>query len=249
MTPIRFVDPDGREPVDWIKSNKTGKFEWRNEVTSVENTPKNYTYIGKNDNSIVANLFGSSISRTSDWDVGLISTNDFDNPYSAKGASFNNMKTNTTMTVGLSPDVSTTYNNDGTVNNKEFNGINVSVSISGEVIAPYPNVDIKLSGYNMTFGGDAMRVHKPSPNGDFIQGGDVPTLTFDSFMSSNKIQSSFRSSSTINVNFKGQYSNNGIPMSGFGASGLFAIPNSTNLSLDLKMKNTANPVKIDPTNN
>lgn len=247
--PIRLVDPDGRAPVDWIKNNLTGAFEWRNEVTSVANTPKNYTYVGKTDNSIVSNLFGSNTSRTSDWDVGLIAVEDFDNPYSAKGAAFFNMSANTTMSVGLQADVTTTYNSDGSIANKEFNGVNVDVAVSGEVNAPYAGVDIKLSGRSMTLGGNAMSVHTPSPNGEFVQGGDVPTLTYDGFLSSKSIQSQFRSPTSIDVNFKGQYSNNGFPMSFPGAAGLLGLPNSTNLNTTLQLNNTANPYIIDKTNN
>ena len=243
--PIRMVDPTGLAPEDWIKNNKTGQFEWRNEVTSVSNTPKNYTYVGKTDNSIVENLFGQSSYKTSDWDAGLISVSDFNNPYSAKGAAFNNMSAQTTMSVGLLADVTTSLNGDGSVNSKEFNGINVYVSVSGKVIAPYPGVDIKLNSKSMTFGGNAMNIHTPGSNGEFIQGGDVPTLTYDSLLKSNTIQTNFRSSSTLGVNFKGQYSNNGFSMSFLGAAGLIGVPNSTNLNVNLNFNNTANPVVLD----
>jgi hypothetical protein len=246
--PIRYVDPDGRAPVDWIKSNLTGKFEWRNEVTSASNTPHNYTYVGKTDESIVTNLFGQSNFKTSDWDVGLIGVNDFNNPYSAKGAAFNNMSANTTMSVSLRADVSTTSNGDGTVS-KEFNGIDVGVSVSGKVSAPYPGVNIKLGGREITLGGESMNVHTPSPFGEFIQGGDVPTLTYDGFLSAQSIQSQFRNPTNTDVNFKGQYSNNGMPMSYPGASGLLGIPNPTKLNATLPLNNTANPYEIDRTNN
>ena len=240
--PINLIDPDGRAamPPDWIKNNLTGSFEWRNEVTSIENTPDNYTYVGSTNQSIVTNLFGSSSSKTSDFDIGLIAVNSFNNAYSAKGAAFNNMSTNTTMSVGIKADVSTTFNNDGSIASKEFNGINVGVAISGEANAPYPGVDIKLSGKTMTLGGDTMSAHTPSNNGEFIQGGNVPTLTYDSFLNAKSIQNQFRNPTSIEINFKGQYSNNGFPMSYPGAAGLFGLPNSTNLSSILNLNNTAN---------
>jgi RHS repeat-associated protein len=45
--PLRFVDPDGRAPYDWIKNKETNQIEWRGEVTSSETTPDGYDYIGK----------------------------------------------------------------------------------------------------------------------------------------------------------------------------------------------------------
>ncbi len=57
--PIRITDPDGREGednLDWIKNIKTGQYEWNDNVTSAENTPVGYKYIGKNDNDILTDL-------------------------------------------------------------------------------------------------------------------------------------------------------------------------------------------------
>lgn len=246
--PIRYTDPDGRAPFDWIKNNLTGKITWDNNVTSASNTPENHTYIGKSDQSLVTNLFGKSNFRVSDWDVGLISLNDFNNPYSAKGASFNNMSAKTTMSVSLNADVSTTYNSDGSIQSKEFNGVDVNVSVSGRVVAPYANTNIKLFG-ETNMDGTNMTTPQSSANGEIIQGGDVPTLTFRSSISSQTIQSQFRSPTQLNVNFSGQYSNNGFPMSYPGAFGLLGLPNPTNLSTSLPLNNTANPNEINRTNN
>ena len=247
--PVRMVDPTGMAPEDWIKSNKTGKFEWRNEVTSVYNTPKNYTYVGKTDNSIVTNLFGKATETDVARDMGAINVNDFNNKYSAKGAAVQTMTTKTTMSVGLSANVSSSYNSDGSLNSKEFNGIDVTTSISGEVVAPYPGVDITLGGNSMSIGGNAMGVHTPSANGEFAQGGDVSTLTYDYSLSSGTIQNNFGKSSTIGVSFQGQYYNNGRAMSYPTILGAIGFPNPTNLNVNLNFNNTANPVVIDKTNN
>lgn len=154
------------------------------------------------------------------------------------------MSAQTTMSVNLSANVTTAYNSDGSIQSKEFNGIDVNASISGKVVAPYPNTNIKLFG-ETSLGGANMTTPQPSPNGEFIQGGDVPTLTFRSSISSQAIQSQFGNPTQINVNFKGQYSNNGFPMSYPGASGLLGIPNPTKLNTTLPLNNTANPYEID----
>ncbi len=50
--PVRFVDPDGNEPDDFIRNNKTKQVEWRPEVKSASTTPEDYTYIGKTYNGL-----------------------------------------------------------------------------------------------------------------------------------------------------------------------------------------------------
>lgn len=241
--PILYIDPDGR---DWIKSNKTGQIEWRNEVVSAKNTPKGYGYVGSDNNSIVTNLFGTNSAKENSRDVGLISTEDFDNPHSATGAAFMNMSTNTTVSVSLSADVSTVYNKDGSVQSKEFKGININTSVSGDIVAPYPGVDISLVNHNMTLQGNEMKVHQTSPNGEIRQGGGVPTLTFDSYWNSSSIQSNFGKSFNLNFSFKGQYLNGNTPMSYPGAAGLLGIPNTTSVGTSINFNNTAPPTLIDP---
>lgn len=244
--PLRFVDPDGRAPFDWIKNNKTGAFVWDNNVTSASNTPKGYSYVGKSDNSIVTNLFGTNSSSNNSRDIGLISTEDFDNPHSASGAAFMNMSTNTTLSVSLSADVSTVYNKDGSVQSKDFKGININTSVSGDIVAPYPGVDISLVSHNMTLQGNEMKAHQTSPYGEIRQGGDVPTLTHDSYWNSSSIQSNFGKSFNLDFSFKGQYLNGNTPMSGPGATGLLGIPNTTSVGTSINFNNTAPAVKIDP---
>jgi RHS repeat-associated protein len=236
--PMLFVDPDGMlaEPTDWIKNVTSGKYEWRNEVTSPSTTPEGYSYVGKEDGSIVTDLFSTSNAKTSDWDAGLISTEDFDNPYSAQGAAFMNMKADTTLSINISADVSTTYNSDGSIQSKDFKGVNIDASVSGEIVAPYPGVDISLAG-STTLQNNEMKTSSTSPNGNIIQGGDVPTLTYSSYWNSSSIQSNFGKSFNLNFNFKGQYSNGNFPMSFVGAAGLLGVPNPTNLSTSIKFNN------------
>lgn len=234
--PIYYIDPDGMQADDWIKNKKTGSFEWRKEVTSSSNTPEGYSYVGKDNNSIVTNLFGTNNVKDNSRDIGVISAEDFDNPYSAKGYSLNNATTNTTLSVSVSADVSTTYNKDGSVESKEFKGVNVGASVSGDVVAPYPGVDMKLRGDSMTMQGKEMKVHQTAPNGEIRQGGDVPTLTYDGYINSSSIQSNFGKSTNINFSFEGQYMNGNSPLGIMSPLGLF-ISNSTSVDTSLKLTN------------
>lgn len=43
--PLRFVDPTGETPYDWIK-NKNGVYQWDSKVSSKADTPAGYTYVG-----------------------------------------------------------------------------------------------------------------------------------------------------------------------------------------------------------
>lgn len=235
--PMRMVDPDGRAPVDWIKNLKTGGFEWRNEVTSASNTPKGYSYVGKENSSIVDNLFSTSSARNSDWDAGLIAAEDFDNPYSAKGAGFYNMTAKTELSVSISADVTTKFDSSGNVASKKFEGVTISASIAGNANAPYPGVDISLTGNSMTLQGNQMGAFKPSPSGDILPGGNVPTLSFQNSWGAKSIQSNFGKSFDLNFKFQGQYTNGGIPMSAPGPAGLIGLPNTTDLSTSIKFEN------------
>lgn len=43
---------------DWFQNAETGEFEWKEEVTSADNTPEGFCYVGENDKDIVNYLFG-----------------------------------------------------------------------------------------------------------------------------------------------------------------------------------------------
>jgi RHS repeat-associated protein len=71
--PIRMIDPDGREPEDWIKNKSTGQIEWRSNVTSSKNTPKGYSYIGDRYNGLKITSYsstGSGVEISANYDDG-----------------------------------------------------------------------------------------------------------------------------------------------------------------------------------
>ncbi len=67
--PLRFTDPTGMSPYDWIRNNETGQYTWDWNVTSSEDTPEGYTYVGKGrddinadykeNTSLLGRIFGS----------------------------------------------------------------------------------------------------------------------------------------------------------------------------------------------
>ena len=53
--PITQTDKTGAAPDDWIKNKKTGAYEWRDDVTSPDNTPEGYDYVGETGNYLAFN--------------------------------------------------------------------------------------------------------------------------------------------------------------------------------------------------
>lgn len=50
--PVKFVDPDGKAPTDWWKSNKTGKYVWYNQPSDGALVVAGHAYVGESINDV-----------------------------------------------------------------------------------------------------------------------------------------------------------------------------------------------------
>ena len=126
--PIRYKDPTGKSPDDWVKNKNTGLYEWKNDVTSIATTPKGYTYVGHDDNSILKDLgwkglnYKGSITTTGQIAFDA-SAPEEENKYAVPAV----VKVNTTTTASLSAAVDTKYDGGLNVVSKTFLGVQVDV--------------------------------------------------------------------------------------------------------------------------
>lgn len=201
--PINLVDPTGMSPTDWIRNKKNGRFVFNEKVTSKLNTPVGYNYVGKKDDDIVKYLFnGKKTFKTTTWNFGVISFDDFDNPYSASGVAAKHLYADTFMTVTIN--ANTTYKYDENDKpHKIFTGLNFNVNISGDTTQEsYAGMSTKLIPYNGTVNNVSMPV-KFNKSG--LHEGDV-NINYNFDFSAKAIYGGFGMKATpLNFYFKGLY--------------------------------------------
>ncbi len=159
--PIYYIDPKGLAAEDWVQNKKTGKVEWKDEVTSKENTPEGYTYIGKDDKALVDFFFPNGGFRDQTWRMHSFGFDDYQNPTSTGFGTYNG-RVDVTLSCVITP---------------------------GIYIDPY-TFSKKFLGFNIDFfaGADlpgSLESHPLASNFNFgenislkISGSEIPTITW-----------------------------------------------------------------------
>lgn len=145
-------------------------------------------------------IFGNTSFSVSDRDWGAIGSNTFNNPYSANGATIHRITTNSNMNINLSP----VLNQEGNYSIGNLQGVNINITISGDAIAPYPGVDIRLSPIKMIVNSQEVRATS-FQNPQFLQGGSVPSIPFEIFMDSTSLREIASTSGRMLLEFEGIY--------------------------------------------
>lgn len=58
--PLRYTDPTGMAPMDWIKDLETDEYKWDNNVNSATDTPEGFAYVGKSLDDVAADFDAST---------------------------------------------------------------------------------------------------------------------------------------------------------------------------------------------
>ena len=151
--PINRVDPDGALD-DWVQNNETGGYEWMDNITSADNTPEGYKYVGSQDADILKDLgLSYTFPEQTSNRIGYVAADVEMGRYAVNHLINVKAKSN----VSISADVS--YNlleNNRLV--KKFEGIKVSATVIGSnsgadgTVSAYSNLTVGYAGKTFTAG-------------------------------------------------------------------------------------------------
>lgn len=157
--PLRFIDPDGMLAYDWIKNNETGDYVWDNNVTSESNTPEGYSYVGKEDNSIIKDIgWTGTYKSVETTKMGYVAS-DVDTNYGVSHLTTVTAETN----INVNANVTTAIDSNGQLS-KTFNGVDIGVGVKGTATG---TDNIVITGMaSTTFGGKDYATGLQGPDGN-----------------------------------------------------------------------------------
>jgi RHS repeat-associated protein len=245
--PIALNDVKGDKTEDWVKNEKTGKITWDKNAKDQSTTAIGSKYIGSKPSDIVEHFFGKTQFSKKTEDVGIIDIQSFENPYSASGTVPNYLEATTTMQVNLKASIKDSWGEDGSYA-PEFKGITASVIIYGEVIAPYPNMNLALKRLNMTANGG--EIIKDPYSGPVFNDTKLRALSFQTTFDAQSIQGAYGTSGDQTFTFKGIYTSGGsILKYPIGLVGALGVVNTTNITLKIPFNSAQVIPKLYPGKN
>lgn len=164
--PVGRIDPNGAWD-DWVQNERTGEYMWMDNVTSANNTPKGYRYIGHEDNDILKDLkLNYTFPEQSSNRIGYVAADAEEGKYAVSHMINVRVKSN----ISLSADVS--YNlNESTENNvlgRKFEGVRVS----GTIVSSNSGADGTVStnaSLSVTYGGKNYHSNFIKPQGAYYK--------------------------------------------------------------------------------
>jgi RHS repeat-associated protein len=186
--PIIFIDPDGMS-LDWVHDKQNNDYVWMDNVTSSENTPEGFRYVGSNDNDILTdlNIPHDLVSQeTTKIGFGL-------DGESGKGGAPIGTQANASGNIAISPIVSLDSKN-VTENNqlgKKFEGVSIAGILSVTSKSPSKDLTLQYKGTLQVSYGDKVSWSYLTPTEGLGRSGAV-SMSATVNISSNEISNANR---------------------------------------------------------
>ena len=175
---VKLVDPDGRDVVDdWVKNKETGMYEWNDNATSPDNTPKGYSYVG-NDEALLRDL-----NVRTDYETQEDCNTGYSPDMGSNYAGFTRSRNCNDVTIRVGVSVKYDKKNISSNNSRGimFDGINIygfvnqwSKAASGETNTIIYNGFLEISGTN----GFRSQSGFSRPSGEYLYAtGTIPMQT------------------------------------------------------------------------
>lgn len=225
--PIMFTDPTGMSKEDWIKNDKTGEYIWDSKVTSAANTPDGFSYVGKEDQSIIKDLgWNADYKSLTSKKMGRVVLDE-------NSAGMTTVTANSNIRVNAN--VTSNMNMETGEISKKFNGVDIGVGVKGTATG---TESIGVTGIaTTTFGGKdyavGLRDVKFNKSSQVTQS-ETSNIYGNLFIPAKNIYSQSGVKHFPGVKIKGSWSN--VKSDGSGA-----VPVTRLLMFPLEYNHTYNP--------